>query len=93
MVTENIEMTTPQIIAAAPPQLCPLCGRRMQHCGSNETTHNYACFQHDIPFYFNFHYKFLDENGKIKEVVPRERNPYKTGKDDTNYDPRISKRY
>jgi len=90
MLTEMIdmvaEMTTPQLAAAAPVKLCPLCGRRMQHCGTNVTTHNYACFQHDQVFYLNYHYAFLDENGRIKEAPARE-----PGKVPANYDPRRSR--
>lgn len=94
MVSEisETDMPTPQITAAAPTQLCPLCGRRMQHCGTSETTHNYACFQHDVPFYLNVHHKFMDEHGRIREAIPRERNPYKTGKETTNYDPRLARK-
>ena len=82
-------MVTPQIAAAAPTQLCPLCGRRLQHISSNETTHNYACFQHDIPFYLNYHYLFLDNDGRIKEVARENGN----GKVPANYDPRLRKGY
>ena len=83
------DMPTPQLSASAPVKLCPLCGRRMQHVSTNTTTHNYACFQHDSPFYFNYHYAFTDENGRIREA------PDRVGKErkvPANYDPRLSRR-
>jgi len=88
------DMATPQLSAAAPVKLCPLCGRRMQHVTTNETTHNYACFQHDIPFYFNYHYVFMDEDGRIKEAPESSgrTNPYRNGNKEPNYDPRLPRR-
>ena len=63
------DMPTPQLQAAAPLQPCPLCGRRMQHFNTTETTHSYACYSHDIPYYVNVHYKFLDPDGRIREML------------------------
>jgi hypothetical protein len=86
------DMPTPQLAAAAPVKLCPLCGRRMQHCGTNVTTHNYACFQHDQVFYLNYHYAFLDENGNIKVRELEKGETFSRRKVEPNYDPRLPRR-
>jgi len=41
----------------------------MQHFNTTETTHSYACYSHDIPYYVNVHYKFLDPDGRIREML------------------------
>ena len=90
MTTVSI-MTTPQLSAAAPAKLCPLCGRRMQHISTNETTYYYACFQHDSPFYFNYHYAFTDEGGRIREAPDRAEG-IRQARIAANYDPMRGKR-
>jgi len=74
MVEMEVEkMPTPQIAASAPLRDCPKCGRRMQVLATSETCWTYVCYSHTFqnagtndPFYINVHFKFLDENGRIK---------------------------
>lgn len=74
------DMPTPQIAASAPVKYCPKCGRQMQVLSTSDTTWTYVCYSHSAqnagttePFYLNVHFKFLDEDGRIrvKEDVKR----------------------
>ena len=73
------DMTTPQLSSAAPVQLCPKCGRRMQILSVSDTTYSYICTAHSLqnsdsadPYYLNIHFKFVESDGRIKEMKGRD---------------------